>query len=272
VVEVNIKKEKKSFYECEPVQIIKPSPYRVDPVCRYFGYCGGCDYMHIDYKKQIDLKNEIFLETVHRIGKIKDPNVLPPILSPSDLHYRNRTQFKLKEDKIGFYMKESRQIVNIDACYLLKDDINNSISGLREVLPFFAFNPTEVHLYSSSKNQMTAKLIFRKKLKSIPLGLKHMKAFLGENLTGFGIYSLENGFPRKVSFVGSPFVYEQVKEYTFRVSADSFFQVNRFQVHSLIKLVEEELKNEKIDVAFDLFCGVGTFTLTQFRMPITIRK
>ncbi|WP_456464676.1 class I SAM-dependent RNA methyltransferase [Persephonella sp.] len=264
-VEVKIKKEKKSFYECEPVKIIKPSLYRVDPVCKYFGYCGGCDYMHIDYKKQIEYKNEIFLETLNRIGKIKDPNILPPLPSPSDLHYRNRAQFKLKEEKIGFFMRESRQIVNVDSCYLVKEDINNSIDGLREVLPFFSFKPVELHLYSSSKDQMTAKFIFRKKIKSIPLGLKHMRAFLGENLEGFGIYSVENGYPKRVNFVGSPFVYEQIGDYTFRVSADSFFQVNRFQVGNLIKLVEDELKKEKIDVAFDLYCGVGTFTIPMGR-------
>ncbi len=221
--------------------------------------------MHIDYKKQIEYKNEIFLETLNRIGKIKNPNILPPLPSPSDLHYRNRAQFKLKEEKIGFFMRESKQIVNVDSCYLVKEDINNSIDGLREVLPFFSFKPVELHLYSSSKDQMTAKFIFRKKIKSIPLGLKHMRAFLGENLEGFGIYSVENGYPKRVNFVGSPFVYEQIGDYTFRVSADSFFQVNRFQVGNLIKLVEDELKTEKIDVAFDLYCGVGTFTIPMGR-------
>ncbi len=265
VVQVDIKKEKKSFYECEPVQILKPSPYRVDPVCRYFGYCGGCDYMHIDYKKQVEHKNEIFLETLYRIGKIKDPNILPPIPSPSDLHYRNRAQFKIQREKIGFYMKESKKVVNIDSCYLLKEDINQAMQGVREVLPFFSFQPVEIHFYSSSKEQMTAKFIFRKRIKSVPLGLKHMKAFLGESLTGFGIYSLENGIQKRINFVGSSFVYEQAGDYTFRVSADSFFQVNRFQVENLIRLVEDELKNEKIRVAFDLFCGVGTFTIPMGR-------
>ncbi|HHG74240.1 MAG TPA: class I SAM-dependent RNA methyltransferase, partial [Persephonella sp.] len=70
---------------------------------------------------------------------------------------------------------------------------------------------------------------------------------------------------KRVNFVGSPFVYEQIGDYTFRVSADSFFQVNRFQVGNLIKLVEDELKTEKIDVAFDLYCGVGTFTIPMGR-------
>ncbi|MDQ7056528.1 MAG: methyltransferase [Persephonella sp.] len=64
-----------------------------------------------------------------------------------------------------------------------------------------------------------------------------------------------------MTFVGSPFVYETVGNFRFRVSADSFFQVNRFQINSLIKLVEEEMKGEKIKTAFDLFCGVGTFTI-----------
>ncbi|SNZ04050.1 23S rRNA (uracil1939-C5)-methyltransferase [Persephonella hydrogeniphila] len=264
-VEIEIIREKKNFYECTPSKIIKSSPYRKDPVCRYFTYCGGCDYLHIEYKKQVEYKNEIFVETLQRIGKIDKIPVLEPVPSPENLHYRNRVQFKIKGEKIGFFKKESREIVNIDYCYLLKEELNNILNGLREVVPFFTFLPVEAHFYSSSENQTVAKFVFFKNIKKIPLGLKHMKAFLGDSLEGFGIYTVKDNFPKKINFIGSPFVYETVGDYRFRVSADSFFQVNRFQVGNLIKLVEEELKKEKISVAFDLYSGVGTFSIPMGR-------
>ncbi|WP_456392152.1 class I SAM-dependent RNA methyltransferase [Persephonella sp.] len=260
-VEVRITKEKKSFMECEPVEVLKPSPDRVEPPCRYFTYCGGCDYLHIKYQKQVEIKNHIFTETLERLGKIKEIPLREPVPSKPDLHYRNRVQLKVKRDKIGFFKRESREVVNIDSCLLLKEELNYALEGLREVLPFFGFAPLEVHLHSSSEGQMTARFIFRKPLRRIPLGLKHMRAFLGEYLEGFGIYVREGAFPRRVSFVGSPFAYEVAGDYKFRVSADSFFQVNRFQVENLINMVEEIIRERQPSVVVDLYSGVGTFSI-----------
>ncbi|MBK3332098.1 23S rRNA (uracil(1939)-C(5))-methyltransferase RlmD [Persephonella atlantica] len=260
-VEVKITEEKKSFLECEPVNVLKPSPYRTKPICQYFGYCGGCDYLHIDYSKQVEQKNEIFAETVKRIGKIESVPLLEPIPSPFPTHYRNRVQFKVKGERIGFYRKESRDIVNIHYCYLIKEELNSVISSLKEILPFFGYFLSEIHLYSSSENQMVMKLLFNKPVNKVPLSLKHMKAFLTEDLNGYGIYLKTEKHPKKIQFIGTPFVYETVKDYRFRVSADSFFQVNRFQIENLIRLVEDEVKEENIKVAFDLYCGVGTFTI-----------
>ncbi|WP_457626345.1 class I SAM-dependent RNA methyltransferase [Persephonella sp.] len=264
-VEVDIIREKKSFYECVPVQIIKTSPYRKEPVCRYFTYCGGCDYLHIDYEKQVEYKNEIFVETLKRVGKLDNIPVLEPVSSPENLYYRNRAQFKIRGEKIGFFKKESREIVNIDYCYLLKKELNDALSGLREILPFFSFQPVEAQVYSSSENRTVVKFLFPKNIKKVPLGLKHMKAFLGESLEGFGMYLIKDGYARRINFVGSPFVYETVGDYRFRVSADSFFQVNRFQVKNLIDLVENEMKKDSISVAFDLYSGVGTFSIPMGR-------
>ncbi len=260
-VEVKIIREKKGFLECEPVEIIRSSPYRVEPACRYFTYCGGCDYLHIKYEKQVELKNSIFVETLERIGKLKEIPLREPVPSTPDTRYRNRVQFKVHREKVGFYKKESRQVINIDSCLLLKEELNEAVYGIKEVLPFFSYSPVEVHLHHSSENQMTVKFLFRKAPKRIPLGLKHMKAFFGESLQGFGIYQMEEKFPKRMAFIGSPFVYESVGNYRFRVSADSFFQVNRFQTANLIQLIEKELQKEKIETAVDLYSGVGTFSI-----------
>ena len=263
-VSVKITNEKKSFIECQPVEILKSSPYRVEPVCKYFTYCGGCDYMHIQYEKQVEYKKEIFLETLERIGKIKDiplQNVFP---SENPFHYRNRVQFKIYGEKVGFYQRESHNVINIDYCYLLKEELNQALAGLREVLPFLTFQPVEAHFYSSSEGQMTVRFIFPRRVKSFPLGLKHLKAFLGETLVGAGIYQKDK-IPKRINFIGSPFGYETVGGYRFRVSADSFFQINRFQVKNMIQIVEEEAKNSDVSVAFDLYSGVGTFTIPMGR-------
>ena len=136
-IEIDNLIEKKGFLECKLKSILKTSPNRKQPECKYFTYCGACDYMHIMYRKQLEIKKEIFIETLERIGKIKNVNVEKIIPSPYEFFYRNRVQFKVKKDKFGFYKKESREIINLDSCYLLKEDLNEAIIGLKEILPFF---------------------------------------------------------------------------------------------------------------------------------------
>jgi len=260
-VEVKIIKEKKNHMECEPVKILKPSPDRVEPACGYFTYCGGCDYLHIKYQKQVEFKNSILSETLERIGGLKEIPIKKPVPSIPDLYYRNRVQFKVRGDKVGFYKKGSKEVVNIQHCLLIKEELNTTLEGIRKVLPFFNFQPDGIHLHHGSEGHLTVRFLFRKPLKRIPLGLKHMRAFLGENLEGFGIYHSNGLFPKRLNFIGSPFVYEKVGDYKFRVSADSFFQINRFQVGNLIQMVEEIVKDKPVSTAVDLYSGVGTFTI-----------
>ncbi len=262
IVEVKIKKEKKNFVECEPVFIKSPVPDRIDPPCRYFTYCGGCDYQHIPYEKQIKFKEEILKETLSRIGKIEDPNIDRVIPSKKPFYYRNRTQIKIKGEKVGFYKRESKEIINIDTCLLLKEDIGQGFEGIRTTLPFLTFQPVEAHLYSSNQDEMLVKFVYPRKIKRFPLGLKHLRQFISPNVKGVGIYRLkDNGYTERLFTIGNIYAYEKVDDITFRVSIDSFFQVNRFQVENLIKEVEEEFTEKKYKTVLDLYCGVGTLTL-----------
>ncbi len=262
LVEVDIKKEKKSFLECQLKQVIKKSPDRIEPACKYFTYCGGCDYQHIPYEKQLQIKKDILSETLSRIGKLQEVQIEKVIPSENPFFYRNKAQVKIKGEKVGFYKKESKEIVNIDYCYLLKEDINQSIKGLKEILPLLTFQPLEVHFYSSNQDDMLVKFIYPGRIKRFPLGIKHLKGFLSKNIKGIGIYRRKrDGTDEKVFTVGNTYGFEKIGEITFRVSIDSFFQVNRFQVKNLINEVVEEFKEGFYKNVLDLYCGVGTLTI-----------
>jgi len=262
VVEVKVKKEKKSFFECELLSIKSPSPDRIEPPCRYFTYCGGCDYQHIPYEIQVEIKREILKETLSRIGKIENPSIEKTIPSREAFYYRNRTQIKVKGERVGFYKRESREIINIDSCLLLKEDIGQGFEGIRTTLPFLTFQPLEIHLYSSNQDEMLVKFIYPRRIKRFPLGLKHLRQFISPNIKGVGIYRLkDNGYTERLFTVGDIYAYEKAADITFRVSIDSFFQINRFQVENLIKEVEQEFTDKKYKTVLDLYCGVGTLTL-----------
>ncbi len=261
-VKVEVVKEKKSFVECDLVSVIEPSPYRIDPPCKYFKYCGGCDYQHIPYEKQVDIKKEILEETLSRIGKIENLKIEKVIPSLEPFRYRNRTQLKIYGEKVGFYKRDSKEIVNIDTCLLLKEDLDRGINGVRNTLPFLTFQPVEAHLYSSNQDEMLVKFIYPRRIKRFPLGLKHLRQFISKNVKGVGIYRRKpDGYTERLFTIGNIFAFEKVEDITYRVSIDSFFQVNRFQVSNLINEVKGFFKDKKYKTVIDLYCGVGTLTL-----------
>ena len=266
IVEIKVIKDKKKFAEAIPLKIIKPNPKRIQPPCEYFSICGGCDYQHINYENQLGIKKEIFKELMERIGKIKIENV-EIIPSQNPFYYRNRVQFKIQGNKVGFYKKESNEVVDIDRCILLKKDLSDLPLKIKNILAKMKFSLKELHFFSSTKNEVLIKFTFPKKIKEFPFDLKQIKNQLKINVAGIGLYfKNKKGFLERFKLFGKDFVVEDVENYKYRVSMDSFFQVNIFQYKNLIKLLKNELKDKKYKKIADLYCGVGllTFPASEF--------
>ncbi|WP_457568464.1 class I SAM-dependent RNA methyltransferase [Desulfurobacterium sp.] len=262
IVEIRETARKSGYSEGEVLKILKRSKNRTAPKCPYFGRCGGCDWQHIDYKAQVEFKKNILEENLQKIGRIKKPNIDEVIPSPSPWHYRNRAQLKVKNGKVGFYAKGTHEIVDIDTCYILKEDLAGAIPGIKELIKKLATEPAEVHLYSSSKGEVILKLVYQGKFKKVTLNLEEIRDILKINVIGFGIYKTgESGYPERIKFFGKDFTYEHVDKFKFRVSADSFFQVNRYQVGNLIRKVSSGAMEYQYLLAGDLYCGVGTLTI-----------
>jgi len=253
---------KNSYSEAKVIRILKSSPYRTKPKCPYFGTCGGCDWQHIEYKHQVRFKKEIVEENLQKIGKIKKPNIEKVIPSPSPWFYRNRAQLKVKNGKVGFFEKGTHKIVDIEKCFLLKKEIHDIMPKLKKLLPHLPTEPSDFHVYCSSKGEILLKIVYSGKFRKINLTLENVREILELNVIGFGIYkSGTEGFPERIKFFGRDFTYETVDRFKFRVSADSFFQVNEFQVSNLINEVSKAAAEHQYMLAGDLYCGVGTFTI-----------
>ncbi len=261
VVNVNVKKEKKGFLECEPVEILEKSSDRINPPCKYFTYCGGCDYMYIQYEKQLDYKRSILIETLNRIGKIEYPKIDKVIPSENPYNYRNRTQLKITRGKLGFYKRESNEIVDIDYCYLLDENLNIALKNLKDFLNFIEPKPIEIHLYSSNFGEILVKFVYNRRFKRFPLGLKHLKSIVHPNIVGISIYENINGILKSFIRIGNMFTYETINDIKYRVSINSFFQVNKYQIKNLIDEILEDIKGENFKTAVDLYSGVGTLSL-----------
>ncbi|WP_457677812.1 class I SAM-dependent RNA methyltransferase [Thermovibrio sp.] len=254
---------KSGYIEAKPLKILERGKGRVRPKCPYFGRCGGCDWQHVGYKEQVKAKRLIVEENLQKIGKIRKPNIAEVIPSPSPWNYRNRAQIKVKGGKVGFFAKGSHFVVEVERCPLLKENLEGIFPKLKELLKLLPTQPSEFHLYSSSvKDEVLLKIVYAERFKKFELPVEKVKEVLGVNLVGYGIYKVgREGYPERIKFFGRDFVYEKVGKFKFRVSADSFFQVNRFQVGNLIDRATRVAMEAQYMLAGDLYCGVGTLTI-----------
>jgi tRNA/tmRNA/rRNA uracil-C5-methylase (TrmA/RlmC/RlmD family) len=137
VVEVEITEVKKNFARSKLLRIEKPSPERVEPACRYFGKCGGCQYQHVEYAAQLRLKRKQIADLFERVGKFPPDLVGTVIPCPQPYGYRNRimirSQWNKPEQKlnIGFVRWDCGLVEDIEECKIAEPVLNGQIAHVR---------------------------------------------------------------------------------------------------------------------------------------------
>lgn len=271
-VEFNPKKEKKGYIEGELVNITTPSPIRREPPCPVFGECGGCSWQHLPYGEQLKAKEDIFRETMWRLGTVERENILPIIPAPMELNYRNRAQFKTSviDGKLnaGFYRRQSHVVIDMDSCPLMSPLINSIFAALkgsltaaplRDKLSQIDITVDDsdergfVILQLDSDASREDKKIAREELSAIK-GLEGIFFRCGRKpaLTKIFLmndelldYSLDvNGKRLKLAF-----------------SPGGFTQVNYAQNKRLVEEAVKIAEKNPIEKSLDLYCGIGNFSL-----------
>src|SRR6266480_1046955 len=118
------------------VEILKPSPVRIEPPCPYFGRCGGCDFQQLTYEAQLNAKVEIIQDCLHRIAKIDTPPDIPLDPSPDQWHYRARAMWQVdSNDKIlGYFERGSNRVCDVEYCAVLVPELQITLEGVRNEL------------------------------------------------------------------------------------------------------------------------------------------
>jgi tRNA/tmRNA/rRNA uracil-C5-methylase (TrmA/RlmC/RlmD family) len=136
-VEAEITEVKKNFARAKLLRVLTPSPQRVEPECRYFGACGGCQYQHMDYAEQLRMKHKQISDLFERVGRIS-PQVVQPVLPcPAPYGYRNRimirSQWNGREKKleIGFIRADNKFVEDIEECRIAEPALNEQIKEVR---------------------------------------------------------------------------------------------------------------------------------------------
>jgi len=243
LIEIEITKETKKYIEAETKKIIRKSKNRVEPMCPYYNLCGGCNIMHLDYNEQLKFKEQKVKEILKRFANIEEEKV-KPIIKSNTKYYRNKITLKVKE-KLGLYQKKSYDLVNIDKCLIVSKKINELIKLLNEL----NLNNIEEIVIKDAYNEKT---IINIKGKNIDK--KYLKENLKSHTENLVIY--DNN--KKEILLGDGFIIDKINDYYFKISDDSFFQVNRYTTEKLYNKVKEYANLKKEERLLDLYCGTGT--------------
>ena len=266
-IEAQIVEKKPGFARARPERVIEPSPDRVEPGCPYFSKCGGCQYQHVRYSRQLEAKSAILFETLKRIAKIELSSELRVHRSP-ELNYRNRTRLKVRntpEFALGYYKFRSHELLPVKQCPISSPLINRAIEEIwaaarTGVIPV---EIREIELFADHADERLLVEVYCEP-RTAKSGGQKIADTVGQILSSsIGVAVFEQPppsqmiEPKRLATFGDPALVYETKSTRYRVSAGAFFQVNRFLIDELIAIVTDDASGK---LALDLYAGVGLFS------------
>jgi 23S rRNA (uracil1939-C5)-methyltransferase len=272
VVEARLTEKKNAFEEASLLKVLSASEDRVQPGCKHFGECGGCHYQHAKYLAQLSIKTTILQGLLEHIG----PGTLPEIQTHTaeQWGYRNRTRMRVEDLKgvlkVGYNRRGSNQFLAIQECPISAPLLLHAAESLLKVAAGdstagrWTRNISEVEFFTTAnKKKLQMTLFVRKNQPGLAKLCNQMKQQIPE-LIGAGSFLVSHKGPqrqlqkpRPLENWGTTGLSYHAAGENYWVSRGGFFQVNRFLVDELVKIVVEERRGQ---LAWDLYAGVGLFS------------
>ena len=280
-VTAKIIKAKKNYGYGRLMEVLKPSPYRVEPKCEFARQCGGCQLQALSYDQQLVFKTNKVKGHLERIGGFTDIPMEPIIGMDELFHYRNKAQFPVgrnKEGKIvtGFYAGRTHNIIENRDCALgvaeNKEVLDRVIAHMekygiepyneatgkglvRHVLIRYGYFTKEVMVcLILNGNKIPKEELLVKSLCEIPgmtsitinVNKKHSNVILGEEIR---------------LLWGQEYITDRIGDISYQISPLSFYQVNPMQTQKLYAKALEYADLHGEETVWDLYCGIGTISL-----------
>lgn len=246
IVAFKILKEKKNFIEAEATSIENPNIERCTPNCKYYNDCGGCNLLHMKYESTLNFKENKVKEIIDKfLGE--DVKINKILYSKNNQYYRNKATFHVNK-KIGYYKKNSNEIIEIDKCNILDEAINEILICIKENILLDSIYEIVVRKSKYTSDSMVILKVSR------DVDEKQIIETLKDKVTSIILYKNK----KYKTIYGSNKLIEEMEEFKFQMSEDSFFQVNTEMAILLYKKVIEYIQPKKEDSILDLYCGTGT--------------
>lgn len=297
IVDIKLLKKKRNFAEGRAIRFHSYSEKRVDPVCSYFGTCGGCKWQHLRYEEQLAFKQKQVEDAFQRIGKFEHPPLLPILASNKTYFYRNKLEFSFSDKRwltggpagfedepvkpaLGFHIPQIYdKVLDIEQCHLQEDPSNQIRNRIRD----FALQ-NELSFYNVKRwDGLLRNLIIRNTSTGewMVIMVFHHEDEWVDKVMEF----IRQEFPLLTSllYVINPKQNDDISDLRphlhsgrwhleewmpshrnpnkllqFRIGPQSFFQTNYQQAYKLYKTAADFAELKDEDIVYDLYSGTGT--------------
>ena len=261
------------FRTASIIEIKKASNFRIKPICPHYFECGGCNFMHIDYSEQLNLKKIIVQNALKKYHV--DYTVAEVGNSPKQINYRNKAtyQIRVRQGKllIGFHPEWTKnEIVEIESCYLLMPIINKYFNKIKNILNEFNNNKPLEHFLSLTirANTQHQVMILMELLKSPDVSelsvLNAIKNLLNKG-DSFYYYIKSNeryALPEYYHVKDTePYIFEEIFQVKLRISPFTFFQNNKEVTELILNEIKSVIPIDTLSFIYDLYSGNGTLSL-----------
>ncbi len=218
--------QRRGYIAARVKEVIHGSPRRTSVACPYFGLCTGCQWQHITYESQLELKHGLVARAMEEDGGMQGVPVGPVVAAVHRLNYRNHARFTIDENgMLGYVNRESRRFVPVEGCLLMHEWINGALSTLQGQCA----ETTQVSIrYGINTGQWLVQPALKK------------------------VAGLE---------VGQKYFEEALNGRRFRISSSSFFQVNTLSAEKMVGIVKDRLGLTGSGLLVDAYAGVGTYSV-----------
>jgi len=288
-------RKKKDYLEAKMVELSEPSPDRVQPPCPYSGHCGGCQWQHVKYDRQLAYKRDQVEETLARIGALRDIPVRDVLPSQNRFGYRNKMEFTFSDRRwilpaefpltgsesgfaLGLHVPGTfHKVIDIDACLLQPDEGNRilravkdhvkgsglSVYGLKSHRGFWRFLALR---HSSSTGEWMVNVVTSQENSTVTANLASSLAARFPRIRTV----VNNVNTRKASIAvgeretvlhGDGIIKDHIGAYGFQISANSFFQTNTLGGETLYRQIAEYAELQGSETVLDLYSGTGTIPI-----------
>ena len=273
----------KSKYARGKVQrLLKPSTYRIRPRCIVADKCGGCQWQHIDYEYQREVKRQQVIQVLQRIGGFTDIEVKPILYNDDALNYRNKSNYPLARSttgqvQAGYYRQGSHQLVNLNQCPVQDARLHPLLAEIKQDIQQRGWS-----IYTEKRHQGKLRHL------SLRIGRRTGEILLTLVTTHWQLEGIEEqaqtwlqNYPQLVgvclnqnqaktnvifgqetrTIAGRGYVREIFAGIELHILSETFFQVNTEAAELLLTKIEDILDLQGGELIVDAYCGVGTFTL-----------
>ena len=245
-VRVRVRDEHKRWARAELVEVLQPAPGRIQARCPHFGQCGGCHYQHLAYSDQLQVKRGIVIEQLERIGGLQSPPVAEMIAAPSAWNYRNQMQFHIgPEGKLGLVHQDGSKVLELRECHLPLPAVDELWHLIR------VEEKLDIERVSVRADTQDETMIIFQAQESPS---QEVEVLAGTSVAWSTPASWQ-------VLAGEPALEMRVLGEMLRVSPDAFFQVNTALTSELVRQVLQAARIAPGQLAFDLYAGVGLFSL-----------